>query len=174
MESTPLNNLTTDQLIRYSKVILMAFFSFFGLLVMFSNFTDYTSNYEYVGHILSMDTTRENANISYRAITSPIIHHRIYWIIITLEVMYTAYCLMGTYQLFKNLHAPAAVFHEAKKLAIIGLLIAIFIYYICLQVVGVEWFNMDESPLWNAKDWARHIVDFIFPLLIYLVIKIEH
>jgi len=151
----------------------MAFLSFFGLLVMYSNFTDYSTNYEYVGHVLSMDTTRANTNISYRAITSPMLHHRIYWIIITLEVMYTAYCLVGTYQLFKNRHASADVFHEAKKLSIVGLLIALFVYYVCLQVIGVEWFNMDESKAWNAKDWARHVVDFILPLLIYLTLKIE-
>ncbi|KAF2392861.1 MULTISPECIES: DUF2165 family protein [Pseudomonas] len=168
-----MNNLSTDQLIRYSKVLLMASFSFFGLLVMISNFTDYPSNYEYVGHILSMDTTRENNYISYRAITSPMLHHRIYWIIITLEVIYTLYCLMGTYQLLKYINASAEAFHEAKKLSIVGLLIALFIYYVCLQVVGVEWFDMDESPTWNAKDWARHIVDFIVPLLIFLALKTE-
>mgnify|MGYP006207994749 CR=1 FL=1 len=52
-----MNTLTTDKLIRYSKVILMAYISFFGLLVMIHNFTDYDSNYTYVAHILSMDTT---------------------------------------------------------------------------------------------------------------------
>ncbi|QAY89778.1 DUF2165 family protein [Pseudomonas sp. ACM7] len=168
-----MNHLTTDKLIRYSKVVLMAYISFFGLMVMYSNFTDYPSNYEYVGHILSMDTTRENLNLSYRAITSPMLHHRIYWLIITLEVIYTAFCLLGAYHLYRNINAPAAVFHEAKKFAIIGLLIGLFVYYICLQVIGTEWFNMDESAIWNAKDWARHIVDFMFPLLIYITLNIE-
>ncbi|MHC8291990.1 DUF2165 family protein [Pseudomonas sp. LB3P58] len=168
-----MNNITTDKIIRYSKVILMTYISFFGLLVMYSNFTDYASNYEYVGHVLSMDTTRENLNLSYRAITSPMLHHRIYWIIITLEVIYTAFCLLGAYHLYRNINASSKNFHEAKKFAIIGLLIAMFVYYICLQMVGVEWFNMDESQTWNAKDWARHIVDFILPLLIFIAIRIE-
>jgi predicted small integral membrane protein len=168
-----LNHLTTDQIIRYSKVILMAYISFFGLLVMYSNFTDYATNYEYVAHVLSMDTTENNERISYRAITSPLFHHRIYWLIITLEVTYTVYCLMGTYQLFRNVYASAKKFHEAKKSSIIGLLIGLFIYYVCLQVVGVEWFNMDKSQTWNAKDWARHIVDFMLPLLMYVALKIE-
>jgi predicted small integral membrane protein len=151
----------------------MAYISFFGLLVMHSNFTDYASNYEYVAHVLSMDTTRENSNLSYRAITSPMLHHRIYWIIITQEVIYTVFCLLGTYHLYRNRHASPEDFHEAKKFAIIGLLVAIFIYYVCLQVIGVEWFNMDESQTWNAKNWARDIVDFILPLLIYVAIRIE-
>lgn len=168
-----MNTQTTDQLIRYSKIFLMAYISFFGLLVMYSNFTDYASNYEYVGHILSMDTTQVNPSIRYRAIESPMMHHRIYWLIITMEVTYTAFCLLGTYQLFRKRNDSAATFHDAKKFSIIGLLIAIFIYYVCLQVVGVEWFDMDTSQTWNAKDWARHIVDFILPLMIFITLKTE-
>ncbi|MCF4994073.1 DUF2165 family protein [Pseudomonas syringae] len=168
-----MNNLTTNQLIRYSKLILMAYISFFGLLVMYHNFTDYASNYEYVGHILSMDTTQQNESIRYRAITSPLLHHRIYWFVITMEVTYTAFCLLGTYHLLKKINASAEDFHEAKKFSIIGLLIAMFIYYVCLQVIGVEWFDMDTSTTWNAKDWARHIVDFILPLMIYIAMKVE-
>ena len=79
-----MNTLTTDKLIRYSKVILMAYISFFGLLVMIHNFTDYESNYTYVAHILSMDTTNASENIIYRAIDSPMIRHRIYWFILSL------------------------------------------------------------------------------------------
>ena len=168
-----MNNLFIDKIIRYSKFLLMTYISLFGLLVLFSNLTDYSSNYEYVAHILSMDTTRENLSLSYRAITSPILHHRIYWFIITLEVIYTAFFLVGAYHLYRNINAPAEVFHEAKKFSIIGLVIAIFVYYVCLQVIGVEWFNMDESQTWNAKDWARHIVDFILPLLIFVALRTE-
>ncbi|MFW9081637.1 DUF2165 family protein [Pseudomonas sp. P2757] len=168
-----MNTLSTDQLIRYSKILLMAYISFFGLLVMYSNFTDYASNYEYVGHVLSMDTTLVNPNIRYRAIESPMMHHRIYWFIITMEVTYTAFWLLGTYQLFRKRNDSAEMFHDAKKFSIIGLLIAIFIYYVCLQIVGVEWFDMDTSKTWNAKDWARHIVDFMLPLLIFIALKTE-
>ncbi|WP_085685833.1 MULTISPECIES: DUF2165 family protein [unclassified Pseudomonas] len=168
-----MNIKNTDQLIRYSKIYLMACFSLFGLLVMFHNVTDYNSNYEYVAHILSMDTTRINENIRYRAIESPILHHRIYWFIITTEAIFTAYCLIGTYHLYRKINDSAAEFHEAKKFSIIGILIAIFTYYVCLQTVGVEWFDMDTSQTWNAKDWARHIVDFILPVLIFITLKNE-
>ncbi|WP_460147877.1 DUF2165 family protein [Pseudomonas sp. S2_A02] len=168
-----MNSLTTAKTIRISKILLMAYISFFGLLVMYSNFTDYATNYEYVGHVLSMDTANNSEKTDYRAITSPMLHHRIYWLIITLEVTYTVYCLMGTYHLYRKLNASAKEFHEAKKFSIIGLMIGLFIYYVCLQVIGVEWFNMDKSQAWNAKDWARHIVDFMLPLLMYVALRIE-
>lgn len=169
-----MNSLSTETLIRYSKIILMAYISFFGMLVMIHNFTDYDSNYTYVAHILSMDTTIANENILYRAIDSPYLHHRIYWFIITMEVTYTLLCLIGTYHLYSKVNASAEEFHEAKKYSIMGILVAIFIYYVCLQTVGVEWFDMDTSQSWNAKDWARHIVDFIFPVMIYITLKVEH
>jgi predicted small integral membrane protein len=168
-----LNNITTDKLIRTSKATLMLFFCIFGLLMMHSNFTDYTANHEYVSHILSMDTIDDAGRYSHRAITSPMLHHRIYWIIMTLEVTYTVFCLIGAWSLFRNINSSRQAFHEAKKYSIIGLLIAIFVYYVCLQVIGVEWFNMDLSEKWNYKDWARHIVDFIFALLIYVTMRIE-
>lgn len=151
----------------------MLFTSFFGVLMLYSNFTDYPTNYEYIAHILSMDTTREGSRYRYRAITSSLAHHRIYWLIITLEVLFTAFCMIGTYYLYKNIKTRAKQFHEAKKFAVIGLMIAIFIYYVGFQVIGTEWFNMDESPHWNYKDWARHIVDFMMPLLIYVVMRNE-
>ncbi len=70
-------NFTTACLIRRSKLALVLMAGGFGLLVVFSNVTDYVSNYEYVGHVLSMDTTRPNEALRYRAITSPMLHHRI-------------------------------------------------------------------------------------------------
>ncbi|MDI3271029.1 DUF2165 domain-containing protein [Pseudomonas sp. MDT1-16] len=168
-----MNNLTTNQTIRISKIALMSFISFFGLLMMYSNLADYPTNYEYVAHILSMDTTSDQSKYGLRAITSPMLQHRIYWIIITLEVIYTLLCLMGTYQLYRNLSASADDFHEAKKYALMGLLVAIFVYYICIQVVGVEWFNMDQSDVWNYDEWAQKILSFTSPTLIYISLRTE-
>lgn len=168
-----MNNLTTNKIIRASKLALMSFISFFGLMMMYSNFADYPTNYEYVAHILSMDTTSDRETYTNRAITSPMLQHRIYWIIITLEVIYTILCLMGTYQLYRKLKASADDFHEAKSYALMGLLVAIFVYYVCIQVVGIEWFNMDQSQAWNYDEWAKSILNFILPSLIYISIKTE-
>lgn len=167
-----MNYLTTAQTIRISKAALMLFVSIFGLMVMYSNFTDYPSNYQYLSHVLSMDTV-EGANYQYRAITSPMAHHRIYWLIITLEVLSTCFCVAGTYYLYININSSAKKFHEAKRFSMIGLLIAIFIYYVGFQVIGVEWFNMDESDRWNYKNWAQNSVDFMLPLMIFMALRIE-
>lgn len=168
-----MNSLNTDQIIRISKTSIVLFISFFGLLTTYNNFADYSTNYEYLAHILSMDTTLNQLKYSNRAITSPMLHHRIFWLIITLEVMFTLLCTIGAYYLYKNINTSKEAFHEAKKFAVIGLLIAIFIYYVCFQAIGIEWFNMDESTKWNYRDWGRQAVDFIMLSLIYIALSIE-
>ncbi|HJR31846.1 MAG TPA: DUF2165 family protein, partial [Pseudomonas sp.] len=54
-----MNPLTTSHVIRFSKVLLTLFISLFGLLMLYNNFTDYSTNHEYISHILSMDTTND-------------------------------------------------------------------------------------------------------------------
>ncbi|MBV4550367.1 DUF2165 domain-containing protein [Pseudomonas sp. SWRI102] len=169
-----MHSLTTAQLIRKSKAIIVLIAGLFGVLVMISNLTDYANNYEYVGHILSMDTTVGNERLMYRAVTSPIAHHRIYWMIITLESIFTTCCLLGAYQMLRNLHAPHNAFHEAKKYAIIGLTTALFVYYFCLQVIANEWFEMDTSEQWNMIPWTKVATDFLLPALIFVSIKNDH
>ncbi|MCX4220891.1 MULTISPECIES: DUF2165 domain-containing protein [Pseudomonas] len=163
--------LKTSQLIRRSKVAIVFMVGILGALIVFSNATDYNSNYIYLGHILSMDTT--GSHLMYRSINSEMMHHRIYWMIMTLETIFTSACLLGGYQLAKNINASDEQFHEAKKYAVLGFLVALFIYYFCLQVIGIEWFDMDQSEDWNAMKWAQSIVDFLLPALIFLVMKVD-
>lgn len=166
--------ITTACLIRQSKVLIALMAGIFGLIIVFSNLTDYSTNHDYIAHILSMDTTRGNSSRLYRAITSSVLHHRFYWMIITLETIFTTCCLIGTYQLYRNIHASRKEFHEAKRFAIVGLVTGIVVYYLIFQVILNEWFDMDASLQWNAMEWARGIVDFQMPALIYLVLKNDH
>jgi predicted small integral membrane protein len=161
--------LNTYQIIRRSKVAITFMVGILGLLIVFSNLSDYNSNYVFVGHVLSMDTT--GSHLMYRSIDSEIMHHRIYWMIMTLETIFTTSCLYGAYQLFNHINASAEAFHCAKKYAVLGFLTGLFVYYFCFQVIGNEWFDMDQSKDWNAMSWAQSIVNFLLPALIFLTIK---
>ena len=56
---------------RITKVIMVASLALFALLVTFDNLTDYDTNYAFVWHVLSMDTTFPGNALLYRRITSP-------------------------------------------------------------------------------------------------------
>ena len=42
---------------RIAKIVIVGSLAIFALLVTFDNLTDYNTNYEFVRHVLSMDTT---------------------------------------------------------------------------------------------------------------------
>ena len=68
--------------IRLVKTAMVASTALFALLVAYNNLADYNSNYEFVRHTLSMDTTFPDNALKGRAITSPILWMLAYWSII--------------------------------------------------------------------------------------------
>src|ERR1035438_4056938 len=59
---------------RTAKLSLLAGIALFYTLVVFNNLTDFGSNYQFVHHILSMDTTFPGNHGMWRALHSPAIH----------------------------------------------------------------------------------------------------
>src|SRR3954451_21302761 len=57
--------------IRIVKVIMVGCLAIFASLVTFDNLADYDSNFEFVRHVLSMDTTFPGNALLYRRVTSP-------------------------------------------------------------------------------------------------------
>ena len=55
---------------RLVKILMVASLALFAFLVTFDNIADYGANFEFVRHVLSMDTTFPGSSLMYRA--SPI------------------------------------------------------------------------------------------------------
>lgn len=90
-------------MIRFSKIIILLTVASLAGIVVFGNVTDYNSNFQFVSHVMSMDTKPDylgNA-IVYRAITSPVIHHIGYIAIILFETFITLTALKGAYDMLK-------------------------------------------------------------------------
>jgi predicted small integral membrane protein len=165
-----MNNFTTAGVIRRSKVLIVLMAALFGLMTLINNFTDYAAYTDYIGRIISMSETVGNDSRRYRAVTSTFFHHRFYWAIITLEIIFTFSFLLGTYHLYRKLAAPRSEFHAAKKFAIIGFTTAIFVYQFFYVVILNEWFDMEYSAQRNAYEWARNNIEYMFLGLIYLLV----
>ncbi|MCW1360778.1 DUF2165 domain-containing protein [Campylobacter jejuni] len=82
---------STAYFLRLSKIIILLTVASLGGIVVFGNVTDYNSNFQFVSHVMSMDTKPDYLGeaIVYRAITSPIIHHIGYIGIICFETFIT-------------------------------------------------------------------------------------
>ena len=58
-------------IVRLAKIAMTAALAAFAFIVTYDNLIDYGSNYEFVKHVLSMDTTFPGNKLMDRAITDP-------------------------------------------------------------------------------------------------------
>ena len=70
---------------RFVKIIMVASIALFACIVAFDNMTDYGTNFEFVRHVLSMDTTFPGNALMYRSIDNPALWHLGYGMIIAGE-----------------------------------------------------------------------------------------
>jgi len=70
---------------RYAKMVMSLVLASFCLLVTFDNITDYGTNYLFVQHVMSMDTTFPGNALMYRSITNPAVWRAAYAAIIAAE-----------------------------------------------------------------------------------------
>jgi predicted small integral membrane protein len=151
--------------IRTAKVALVAAVALFASLV---TLTDYNTNFTFVQHVLSMDTIFPFSTISYRAITSPTLHHAAYGAIIATEAAVAVLCWIGATQLARRLRADAASFNGAKALAIAGLTLGFLLWQVGFMSIGGEWFGMWQSQKWDGVPSAFRFVMTIVAVLIFV------
>ena len=126
----------------------------YGLFVLMGNLMDYDSNYQFVKHVLSMDTTFEGNALMWRAITVPCKRTVGYIGIILAEAVFAALGLIGGIKLFLRRDADAATFNRAKSWGYGAYGVGFLIWFIGFIVIGSEWFAMWQSSTWNGKDTA--------------------
>ena len=71
--------------LRISKAVLVFAIALFYTILVLNNITDYGSNYEFVRHVLMMDSTFPGNHGMWRAVNSPLVHTVFYIGIIAWE-----------------------------------------------------------------------------------------
>ena len=153
---------------RLVKTAMIASTALFALLVTFNNLTDYNSNYEFVRHVLSMDTTFPGNALMGRAITAPALWAAGYWAIIVTEAVIGITLAFAAVQLAINVRAGAARFNAAKKYAIAGVGLGFLLWFTGFMVVGGEWFAMWQSKVWNGQEAAFRFYMTLLAVVIFL------
>lgn len=153
---------------RWSKALLTAAIALFATLVAFGNVTDYGTNFEFVQHVLRMDTIFPEAGIRYRSIASPLAHHVAYIFIIALEALTAVLCWAGAARMVQSLQKSALEFNRSKRLAIAGLTLGFLVWQAGFMSIGGEWFGMWMSAEWNGVPSAFRFLATIGIVLIYV------
>jgi len=155
-------------ILRGAKIFLVACVGVLALLIGVNNIFDYGTNFEVVRHIMSMDTIPGGSALSWRAITSPALHHLLYWFIIAVELAAGGLCLYGARRLWGALRADGQAFDAAKDMAVLGLVTAFSLYFLGFIAVGGEWFQMWRSQGFNEQEPAFRFIGCVGLVLIFL------
>ncbi len=154
--------------LRLCKIVVTSLSSVFLLVVVFNNLTDPNSNYQFVRHVLGMDTTFPGNAGLYRAIHAPVLHKAFYASIIGWEALCCGLIGAGALRLWRARGAPSGEWNKAKGLASVGLTAGLVQWYFAFVTVGGEWFLMWQSKVWNGQDAALRMFVFMGISLLFL------
>jgi predicted small integral membrane protein len=140
--------------LRLAKLLLVFAVALFYTVVVFNNITDYNSNYQFVRHVLMMDSTLSGNRGMWRALNTPGWHTAFYVSIIAWESIVMLLCWWGGVRLARALSASAAVFMQAKRVSVAALTLGLLMWLVAFLDVGGEWFLMWQSKTWNGQDAA--------------------
>jgi predicted small integral membrane protein len=155
--------------LRIAKTSLVFAVALFYAFVLFNNLTDYDSNFQFVRHVLMMDSTFPGNRGMWRALNQPAWHTLHYWIIIAWEFVTMILCGWGGFRLAKSLKREAKAFRQAKDVAIAGLTLGLLMWLVAFLSVGGEWFLMWQSRTWNGQEAAFRIFTVVGIVLLLLV-----
>jgi len=152
-----------------AKSLLIAGIGFFYTLVVFNNLTDFNSNYQFVQHVLAMDSTFPGNHAMYRALTSPIWYLAFYSSIIAWEIATTILLWWGFANLLNARHLTASKFNAAKRIPIIALTVSLLMWLVAFLSIGGEWFLMWQSREWNGQQAAFRYFAVVALVLVILL-----
>jgi predicted small integral membrane protein len=155
--------------VRYSKIIMCFCLAFFAFMVTFGNITDYGSNFAFVQHVLSMDTTFPGNALMYRAVTNPALWTVGYWLIITGEGLTCLLFLLAACRLWSARKDSGEAFNDAKTFTVLGATVGFLVWFLGFMVIGGEWFAMWQSFTWNGQQPAFRFYITILVVLIFVI-----
>lgn len=153
---------------RLAKVLLSLALASFALIVAYDNLIDYGSNFAFVRHVLSMDTTFPDNALLDRAITQSWVWHVGYVLIIAGEAATGVLLLVGSIVLWRARRRSAGDFQASKRWIVAGCTLGFIVWFFGFMVVGGEWFAMWQSKAWSGQEGAFRFYMAIVGVLVFV------
>jgi predicted small integral membrane protein len=156
-------------IVRSAKIVLLAGIALFYTLIVFNNLTDFDSNYQFVRHVLAMDSTFPGNRGMWRALSSPAMQLAFYLSIIIWEIATMLLLWWGVARLLRALRLPRAKFEGAKRISVVALTLSMLMWLVAFLSVGAEWFLMWQSRTWNGQEAAFRMFTVVGLVLLLLI-----
>jgi predicted small integral membrane protein len=153
-------------ILRTVKILLVFGMAIFYSLVVLNNITDYNSNYQFVRHVLMMDSTFPGNRGMWRAINTPLLHTAFYISIIAWETITMILCWWGGIRMARARRESAQLFQRSKGISISAMALSLLMWLVAFLAVGGEWFLMWQSRMWNGQDAAFRMFTVIGVILL--------
>jgi predicted small integral membrane protein len=157
--------------VRVCKISLVGAVALFFTIVAYGNVTDYDSNWQFVQHVMAMDTIFPGSALHGRAITHPAVQRAAYTLIIATQAAVAVLLWAGVVQLVRAIRTRD--FIRAKPLACLGLTAGMLLYMVGFITIGGEWFAMWQSQQWNGQQTSFSFTAMIGAVLILLLLPEE-
>jgi len=154
---------------RAAKISLVFGVALFYTFVVLNNLTDFDSNYQFIRHVVMMDSTFPNNHGMWRAINQPAIHKLFYFSIIAWESVTMLLCWWGGLRLVQSLKKTATAFRQSKTIAIAALTLSLLMWLVAFLSVGGEWFLMWQSKTWNGQEAAFRMFSVVGIVLLFVL-----
>ena len=155
---------------RVAKMALVFAVALYYTLLVFNNITDFDSNYQFVRHVLMMDSTFPGNHGMWRALNRPAWHFAFYLTIIAWEFVTMILCWWGGYRMARALRGNSVAIGHAKRISIVGLTLALLMWLVAFVIVGGEWFLMWQSKMWNGQEVAVRMFTVIGIVLLLVAL----
>ncbi len=153
---------------RRLKILMSGGLAVLCSLIAIGNIHDPETNFQFVQHVLSMDTVLPSSTMATHALPIPILWTAGFWLIVIGEAATAILFALGTFELFRARHFTAREFHHAKRFVFLAAGCAFLIWFVGFITVGGEWFAMWQSQVWNGQQAAFRIIASILLVLIYV------
>jgi predicted small integral membrane protein len=145
----------------FAAAIFVLVNALYIFLVALGNITDYGTNYAFVQHVLSMDTTNFgqpegqglDPDVMWRAIDNPVAWNIGYVGIIVAESLAAVLLIVALVHFARALFGSAG-YGPARLWASMGLSLIVLVFAGGFIALGGEWFQMWRSVAWNGLDPA--------------------
>jgi len=154
--------------LRIAKTLLVFAVAVFYSLVVLNNTSDYDSNYQFVRHVMMMDSTTSGNRAMWRALNSPAWHTLFYLSVIAWEAVTMILSWWGGMRLARALRRSPSDFNRAKRMAIAALTSGLLMWFVAFLCVGGEWFLMWQSKTWNGQEAAFRMFTINGIVLLFL------
>lgn len=142
--------MTAERTLPAAATALTATVAVLITLVALGNITDFGTNQEFVRHVLAMDTTFQDEDLMWRAITNRTVQDAVYVAIIGWEALAALVLIAATLLWLRGLGPGGRGYDPARRATTAGLVMLLLLFGLGFMAIGGEWFAMWQSAKWNG------------------------